>query len=198
MDGCGRLADLPQRTLLDTCILNRLYDEGGYIFDGDEPSHHSSQREELDALRAIFLVNERARFQFLVSPLSIAEIANIQNLRSRGGLLMWVLDVLDHWLVMLDEIGDRISKGGSVRTRFKLTAELQSLEAALLAIPDFARDPFDRLLLIQYKMGACDCFLTSDLNTIWKHREQLNALGIKVVRPEEYWLELKPWAALWL
>ncbi|WP_299003420.1 hypothetical protein [uncultured Caulobacter sp.] len=199
MDDQEPLSSIPERTLLDTCVLNRLYDEGGYIFDDEEPcDNNPNSLADLEALRAIFLVNERAHFQFLISPLSIAEIANIQDFRARGGLLSWVLDVLDRWLIMLDETGDRISAGGSVRTRFKLTIELQKLETALLEIPDFARDPFDRLLLIQYKMGDCDAFLTSDLNTIWKHRERLRDLGINVIRPAEFWQTLKPWAALWL
>jgi len=66
-----------------------------------------------------------------------------------------------------------------------------------LEISDFRRDPFDRLLLIQYKMGDCDAFLTTDRNTIWRHRLILRELGVCVLTPSEYWELLRPWAAIW-
>ena len=111
--------------------------------------------------------------------------------------LFWVLDVLDVWLVMLEETGDRISEGGTVRHRFKLPPELQEFEQHLLTIPDFRRDPFDRLLLVQYKMGNCDAFLTLDCNTICRHKDWLSAQGIRVLRPSEFLEILKPWATIW-
>ena len=66
-----------------------------------------------------------------------------------------------------------------------------------MEISDFRRDPLDRLLLIQYKMGNCDAFLTMDQNTIWKHRKFLKSLDIIVLKPSEFWEILKPWAVLW-
>jgi hypothetical protein len=196
----SELIPVPGRLLLDTCILNRLYDEGGYIFDGAPAIGTESEEEvepDLRALRAIFLVNQRADFQLLISPLTVAEVANTQQFSDRSRRLGWVLEVLDHWLIMLDETGSRVAAGGSVRHRFKLTPELQAFESALLEIPDFRRDPFDRVLLIQYKMGDCDAFLTTDRDTIWRHRVILRELGVCVLTPSEYWELLRPWAALW-
>ena len=153
----SKLIPVPGRVLLDTCILNRLYDEGGYIFDGAPPTGTEDDEEaeeevepDLQALRSIFLVNQRANFQLLVSPLTIAEVANTQQFGDCTRRLGWVLEVLDHWLIMLDETGSRVAAGGSVRHRFKLTPELQAFEAALLEIRDFRRDPFDRLLLTEW------------------------------------------------
>jgi predicted nucleic acid-binding protein len=100
-------------------------------------------------------------------------------------------------LIVLEETGDRVTEVGTVRHRFKLTEELQELESRLMSIPDFRRDPLDRLLLIQYKMGNCDALLTMDQNTIWRHREWLFDEGIKVLIPSEFWELLKPYAALW-
>lgn len=199
MDPFEKFRSVPGRLLLDTCILNRLYDDGTYIFEGEIPDDAEGEIDpDLEALRNIFLVNQRARFQLLVSPLVIAEIANIQAFSLRERYLRWVLDVLDHWLVMLDEIGDRYSSGGTVRHRFKLSPELQDFEISLMTISDFKRDPFDRLLLVQYKMGNCDAFLTTDRDTIWRHREHLEKLGVRVLTPSEYWKILEPWSALWL
>lgn len=191
---------LPGRILLDTCILNVLFEEGAYIWDNELSNGVIIEDVDPDikALNAIFKVNERASFQFVVSPLTIAEVANVQDFLDRERRVRWILDVIDHWLIMLDEIGDRFKEGGSVRHRFKLNPDEQKLETELLKISDFRRDPFDRLLMIQYIMGNCDAFLTIDRNTIWKHREKLSDLGIKVLTPLGFWELLKPWAALWL
>jgi hypothetical protein len=184
---------------MDTCIINKIFEEGYYIWEGELPDGVTDEEidPELQALRAIFQVNQRASFQWLISPLSVAELANVQDFVDREQRVRWILDVLDHWLIMLDEIEDRSSQGGTVRHRFKLCEELQSLEANLMKISDFRRDPFDRLLLVQYRMGNCDAFMTLDQNTIWRHREELKDLGILVLRPTEFWDKLKPWAALW-
>ena len=195
----GRFEELPGRILLDTCILNLIYDEGGYLFDGEVPADgQDNATADLRALRAIFAVNQRATFELLVSPLSIAEVSNIQDFSDRERRVRWLLDVLDHWLLVLDERSARIADGGTVRHRFKLSPELQAFEASLMAIPDLRRDPFDRLLLVQYRMGNCDAFLTTDRLTIWRHRDALSALGVQVLTPAEYWSLLSPWAELWL
>jgi hypothetical protein len=196
----SKFTSLPGRILLDTCILNMLYEEGEYIFEGyfSQSSEDAGPSNDLRALREIFQINERAAFQLLVSPLTVAEVANIQDFSERERRLRWVLDVLDHWLIMLDEIEDRASHGGTVRHRFKLSPELQEFEGSLMELKDLRRDPFDRLLLLQYKMASCDAFLTVDEATIWRHREALTTKGITVLRPSEFWSLLEPWAALWL
>jgi hypothetical protein len=198
-EALDRFRQLPGRLLLDTCILNTLFDEGAYLWDGEIPDgvQEESLSSDLRALRYIMQINERASFQLIVSPLSVAEVANVQDFADRGTRVQWLLDVLDHWLIMLDEIGDRVKDGGTYQHRFKLGSDLQDLEARLMLIPDLRRDPFDRLLLVQYKMGNCDAFMTTDRNTIWRHRRKLNQLGIRVLSPSEFWVQLKPWAALW-
>ena len=198
-DASARFAGLPGRLLLDTCILNLLLDEGGYIWEGqlDEGVDEADLDPDVRALRAIFAVNERASFQFVISPLTVAEVANTQDFRDRERRVRWVLDVLDHWLILVDELGDRVKAGGTVRYRFKLPQDIQQFEADLLTVPDFRRDPLDRLLLVQYRMGNCDAFLTTDRETIWCHREWLASRGVHVLRPAELWGEIKAWVALW-
>lgn len=190
---------VPTRLLLDTCVLNCLYDYNAYVFDGMIPEDMTAEDidDNVKALRAVVDVHRRANFQFLVSPLTVAEVANIQSVGALHPLLAWVLEMLEHWLILLDYSEDRVSQGGSVRHRFKLTPELQDFEAKLMGIGDFRRDPFDRLLLVQYRMGNCHAFLTTDEDTIWRHREQLASLDVRVLRPVEYWELLRPWAPLW-
>jgi hypothetical protein len=107
-------ASLPTRLLLDTCILDKLYEQGAYVWEGELPEGVGEDEvdPELVALRAIFLVNERAGFGVVVSPLTFAELANVQDFSGREGRVRWALDVLDHWLIMLEETGDRVSQGG--------------------------------------------------------------------------------------
>jgi hypothetical protein len=198
-EGQGKLDDLPRRLLLDTCVINRIFDEGAYIFEGELPDGFDGQEDpNNEALRGIFAVNVRAQFELLVSPLSVSEVANIQDFSDRQVRLRWLLEMLDHWLIMLDERQARVTQGGTVRHRFKLTPDLQAFETALMEIPDFRRDPFDRLLLVQYRMGACQAFITTDRDTIWRRRASLQELGVLVLTPAEYWQMMLPWAALFL
>jgi hypothetical protein len=174
-----------------------MLDEGAYIFDGDAGDRDDDDLDpELVALRLICAQARRQQFQFVTSPLSIAEVANIQNAAQRHRRLSWFLEMLAYWTAEI-EYGDLAkSSGGDVRHRFKLSEELQVFESRLLSIPDFRRDPFDRLLLIHCKMANCDAFLTNDRNTIWRHREMLAPMGIVVVVPTEYQMMIAPYAAL--
>jgi hypothetical protein len=193
-------SDVPRRLLLDTCVVNMLLDEGGYIAEGELPAGCDCDIDvpaDLRALRVIMTVNERAGFEFKTSPLTLAEVGNQRSLEAIVHRVRWVLDVMDHWLITLDESGDRVADGGEVRHRFKLSDELQELEARLMEIPDFRKDPIDRLLLIESRMAQCDAFLTTDHRTIWKHREKLLCEGIRVLTPSDFGELLEPWARLW-
>lgn len=187
----------PGRVLLDTDVINTLFEEGSYIYDRDPGERDEAELDpELVALRHVFEQARRQQFQLVTSPLSVAEVVNIQGVEDRRRRLGWFLEMLDYWTIELDEIGDRRAVGGSVRHRFKLSGELQAVEQALLQISDFRRDPFDRLLLIHSLMANCDAFLTFDRNSLWRHREALAKLGITVVVPTEYHAMVAPYAAL--
>ena len=193
------LAKIPERVLLDTCVLCKIHDEGGYIFDGGEPNDFIDEEinPNLVALKYILQVDQRACFQFVVSPITMLEMLNEQSSGRAWARLQWTLDLFDHWLFQLWEIKDRKREGGSFRHRFKFDKELQDFEAELMKISDFRRDPLDRLLVMQCRMGACEAFMTVDKNTIWKHRDRLSELGVNVITPSEFWEILKPWAAIW-
>jgi hypothetical protein len=193
-DALERFKSLPGRLLLDTCILNVLQDEGGYIWEGELPNSvdESDVGPELRALRWIFQVNERAMFQFVVSPLTIGELAAIRDFAHRESRVRWALDVLDTWQITVWETQDE-----TVRQRRTLSPELSELEEHLREIPDLRRNPYDRLLLLETRMANCDAFLTTDVRTIMRHKDRLKELGIHVLLPSEFWDLLKPWAALW-
>lgn len=83
---------LPRRIYLDTSTLQKLYDFGAEIFEGDmfEPGGRAARvqglADEIDALRMIFTVNQRAMFEFVVTEASLREVVN----RTRPGCTQWV------------------------------------------------------------------------------------------------------------
>ena len=92
---------LPRRIYLDTSTLQKLYDFGGKIFEGEpfEPVGRAARvqglADEIAALRMIFMVNERAMFEFVVTEASLREVVN----RAHPRYTQWVYDVLDTWLI---------------------------------------------------------------------------------------------------
>jgi len=129
----------------------------------------------------------------VVSPLTVGELAAVPKAGEREGRVRWALDVLDVWQIAVWESGDQ-----SVRQRRSLPKEFVCVEQQLMEIPDLQRSPYDRLLLLEALMANCDAFITTDERTILRHRERLLPLGIRAVRPSEFWQLLEPWAALWL
>lgn len=194
-DAVRRFESLPGRLLLDTCVLNLLQDEGGYIFEGELPDDANEDQlsREVRALRLIFQVNQRAAFQFVVSPLTVGELAAVPRFAEREARVRWALDILDTWQIAVWEAEDN-----SVRQRRSLPPELLQVEQHLMEIPDLRRNPYDRLLLLETLLANCDAFLTTDERTILRHQSKLLDLGIRVMRPSEFWRLLEPWAPLWL
>jgi hypothetical protein len=78
-----------------------VYNYGEVIWDGGtfEPTGRAASvqglAEEVDALRMIFEVNQRASFQFVVTEASLREVV----VRDRRRYTQWVYDVGDAWLV---------------------------------------------------------------------------------------------------
>jgi hypothetical protein len=100
-DVVGAWLSLPRRLYLDTSTLQKLYDFGGEIFEGEPfgPTGRAARvqglADEIDALRTIFMVNERAMFEFVVTEASEREVVN----RTRPGYTQWVYNMLDTWLI---------------------------------------------------------------------------------------------------
>jgi len=96
---------LPRRIYLDTSTLQKLYDFGGEIFEGEpfEPVGRAARvqglADEIAALRMIFTVNERAMFEFVVTEASLREVVN----RTRPGYTQWVYDMLGTWLIQSED-----------------------------------------------------------------------------------------------
>ena len=133
----------------------------------------------LQALREIFLVNERASFEWIVSHNSLREAQDKYDIR----LLTWFWDIAHHSEVCLEDGGP--------------TAESQAL-ATRLNNPKFGYlSDKDRLLLQDAIFLNCQAFLTME-NRLPKNSPHIKReLGILVVTPSTHWEMLRPWASLW-
>lgn len=162
---------LPRRIYLDTSTLQAIYDFGEEIFEGGpfEPVGRAARvqglAQEIDVLRMIFVVNERARFEFVVTEASLREVAN----RTRPGYTQWVYDVLDTWLIQ--------SEGEEAPTPGKT---FEDRRFGMISVKD-------RRLLQEALDWRCQAFMTMErrLPTAAEFIERQT--GLRVMRPTTYW-----------
>lgn len=176
---------LPCRIFLDSCTAQTLRDYGGYIYEG-EPILDSDRIHRvtggianLQALRAIFLVNERAQFEWIVSRGSMQEAHD----KGDPGHMQWLWDIADHSEVCLK--GDRP------------TAESEALAARLAERKFGYLSEKDRLLLRHAIVLCCEAFLTMERRLPRNAAHIERELGIRIMTPSTHWEMLWPWAALW-
>jgi hypothetical protein len=177
---------LPRRIFLDSCTAQTLRDYGGYIYEG-EPIPNSDRIHRMpggianiEALRDIFLVNERAMFEWVVSRGSMQEAYD----KGDPGHLQWLQDIADHSEVCLENDGP--------------TADSEGL-AARLDEPKFGYlSEKDRLLLRHAIILRCDAFLTMERRLPRNAAHIERELGIRILTSVAHWQMLRLWAALWL
>jgi hypothetical protein len=177
---------LPRRIFLDSCTAQILGNYGSYIYEG-EPIHETDRIHRvtdglanLDALRNIFLLNQRALFEWIVSRGSIEEAAAKGDRRH----LQWLWDIADHSMICLKGAGP--------------TAESVGL-ASRLDEPKFGYlSDKDRLLIREAVLLRCEAFLTVERRLPRNAAHLEDQLGIRVLTPITHWEMLRPWAALWL
>jgi hypothetical protein len=172
---------LPRRIYLDTSTLQNLYDFGGEIFEEEpfEPIGRAARvqglADEIDALRLIFTINQRARFEFVVTKASLREVVN----RTHPGYTQWVYDVLGTWLIQSES--EEQPKPGTT---------FEDERFGMISMKD-------RRLLQDALDWHCDAFLTMErrLPTAATFIEQQT--GLRVMRPNKYWELLSPFARLY-
>lgn len=177
-------SEIPQRIFLDSSTLQTLQDYGAFLYENEPISkldriHRDKQGiEKLEALRTIMQIAERAPFQFALSEHSFHEVVRANS----ESYLQWAYDVLDHWLICLEESGEP-------QPNQTILAKLDDQSFGYLGAGD-------RALLRDALFFECDTFLTME-NKLPKNSAHLRReLGICVVSPIGMWQMLAPWAAL--
>jgi hypothetical protein len=183
-----RFDALPRRVFLDSSTLQTMLDYGGTVFEGEEPPPASSAfripglLDDLEALRLIFLVNERAMFDFVLSRGSLDEVA-CEGRRELHPLGARRPGPLAHPCRGIRRHGVR-GNGDAAAAR---------ADAASLGYFSVK----DKHLLRDALALECHGFLTME-KKLPKNAAHIEAqLGLKVLRPPDYWALLRPWAALY-
>ena len=162
---------LPRRIYLDTSTLQNLYDFGGEIFEGEsfKPVGRAARVQglaaQIDALQMIFMINQRAMFEFVVTEASLREVIN----RTRPGYTQWVCDVLDTCL---------IQSGGEERPTPGKTFEDRRF--GMISVKD-------RRLLQEALDWRCDAFMTMERRLPTEAAFIERQTGLRIMRPTTYW-----------
>lgn len=176
---------LPRRIFLDSCTAQMMRDYGAYIYEGEATS--ASDRihrvtdglANVEALRDIFLVNERAQFEWIVSVGSLQEAFDKRDV----GHVRWLWDIAHHSEVCLDD-------DGPTEQSAILAARLDESKFGYLGAKD-------KLLLRDAVLLRCQAFLTVERRLPRNAAHVERELSIRILTPVAYWQILKPWAALW-
>lgn len=179
------LEALPRRIFLDSCTAQTLRDYDAYIAEG-EPIHVTSRIHRVpdgianvEALRDIFLINERALFEWIVSRSSLQEAS---DKRDRGHM-QWLWDIADHSEVCLEGDGP--------------TAESEALADHVDEAKFGYLSKKDRRLLKEAIFLRCEAFLTMERRLPRNAAHIGREFGIRILTPITHWEMLRPWAALW-
>jgi hypothetical protein len=179
------LESLPRRIFLDSCTAQTLRNYGLYVFEGEpidasDPIHGVTDGiASLEALREIFLVNERAMFEWIVSHGSLQEAHDKRD----AGHMQWLWDIADHSEVCLEDDGP--------------TARSEALALRLAERRFGYLSEKDRRLICEAIMLRCEAFLTVERRLPRNGGHIERELGIRIMTPITHWAMLQPWAALW-
>ena len=176
---------LPRRIFLDSCTVQTLRDYGGYIYEA-EPIAATNRIWQVtdgvanvEALREIFMLDERASFEWIVSGGSLTEAQE----KDDAGHMQWAWDIAHHSAACLQSEGP--------------TAESEVL-AARLAEPKFGYlSHKDRRLLREAILLRCEAFLTMERRLPRNAMHIRRELDLEVLTPISHWEMLQPWATLW-
>jgi hypothetical protein len=186
-DAVSEFAALPTRLFLDSSTLQAILRYGEFIWENVEPepgdrAYSIGLFPDLDALRCIFQLNQRAGLDVVVSEGTYREAAAKGEWRYSAH----AAEVWDHWLTRIEEYQGRALQGHGN----EFAARLDGSAFGYLSAKD-------KLLLRDALALECHAFLTLD-RKLAKNAPHLHAsVGIRVLTPTDHWELLGPWAALW-
>jgi hypothetical protein len=130
---------------------------------------------EIEALRIIFAVNERAMLEFVVTEASLREV----EARDQSSFTQWVYDVLDTWLIQSK--GEEPPAPGTT---------FDDRRFGMISVKD-------RRLLQQAMAWRCDAFMTMERRVPTAAPFIERETGLRVLRPSTYWGLLDRWANIY-
>ena len=173
------LPQIPTPVFLDSSVLQTVSDHGGFVFENVEPPAKARIRkvpggmQELDALRLIFLANQRNSIPMVISDNSLKEVAD----RGHRGYLSWAFEILE-WCESFE---------GARYTRTFLRPSLFGYLSAK-----------DRILLEDSIYLGCRSFLTME-RKLPRNRDHIRKFtGLEILRPTDFWTILEPWAPIFM
>ena len=99
--------DIPGRVFLDTCVVNFMLDFGQQIRDGAcLPSLGAREIADVEALRDLFIVGQRAMWQFAISPYTYSEIARTRKPKRLQHLYLWFQELWQYWRSTVEQSHD--------------------------------------------------------------------------------------------
>jgi hypothetical protein len=180
---------VPNRIFLDTNVVNFTLDWGAAIFDGGSIPDELPAKDidDILALQGIFTTGQRAMWQLAISPKTYDEIMGTQDKGRRQELKGWFNELWLYWREYFRNEGLSDEHAASLGRRLGDSQFLATFP-----------DPPDRELIAHAIAYGCDLFCTRDRRSIIRHREKAPDLGIRFATPAEWWIDLRPWAALWI
>jgi hypothetical protein len=167
-------ADVPGRVFLDTCVVNFMLDYSEQIHDGRAlPQVGPREAADIEALRDLWAVGQRASWQVAISPYTYSEIIRTTDVDRLRKLDLWSQEVWQYWRSTVEANNDLPTFVEAEDARVRLLGS-----GVLTCLPDVA----DRVLLCDAVVYRCDLFCTRDWSTILKHRAQLHGLPIGLSR----------------
>jgi hypothetical protein len=180
--------NLPKRIFLDSSVLQTLQDYGEYIYDVGELEDEfrilrtPNGLRNLNALRDIMIIAQRANFEFALSENSLNEVVEKVDF----SYMRWAHEMLDYWIDCIKSYETHNAFSGKGKDVLKRIKEEQF---DYLSIKD-------KLLIFDAVLLECDAFLTME-EKLTRNAENIEKkLGLRILRPFEYCEVLQPWAAL--
>jgi len=181
--------NVPGRVFLDTSVVNFMLEFGEQIHDdADLPPVRTREAADIEALRDLWVVGQRAMWQLAISPYTYSEIARTKDEEKLRQLHMWFQELWQYWRSTIEQADDLPSfiEAEDIRVRTLISDYLSCLS-----------DVADRVLICDALVYRCDLFCTRDWTTVLKHRAELIGLPIEIVTPSEWWEKVRPYAGLW-
>ena len=194
------LPRFPRPIFLDTNVVQNLQSFGEFIYDNHLTSRLSSRisasgsrfADDIYALADFMALGRRAGWPIAVSSKTLDELEATPRDDKRFALANWGKELAHYFTSHSDDSSDEVETSTYQELSHFTFIQRRHLSALLSELPQES----DRQLIIDALEYGCDIFLTMDYKTVWRYRDGVSRLGIKIMRPVELMEYIRPWAGL--